>query len=130
VALEGAVRSIAGDANAAVYGPGITPRMILEGRIAEPPTTAVVDFRDLLEEATATARARRGTEGRVAARSGSRVDGDTPLPLPPPDDAYADPALPAAETQPADGTVPAEQQPSTFEPVENPAQVEPLPPTP
>jgi lipid-binding SYLF domain-containing protein len=135
VALDGAVLSIDDDANAAVYGPGITPRMILEGRIAEPPSAAVVDFRDLLEEATATARARRGTEGTVAARNGTRVDANAPLPPPPPDDAYADPALPAAETQPADGTVPAEQQPSTFEPVENepvenPAQVEPLPPIP
>lgn len=129
VALDGAVLSIDDDANAAAYGRDITPRMIFEGRIPQQPSTAIVDFRDLLEEATATARARRGTDGAVAA-GGSRVDGGAPLPAPPPDDAYGDPPPPGAEALPADGTDPAGQQPSTFEPVENPAQVEPLPPTP
>src|SRR5690606_18607207 len=61
IALDGAVLSIDDDANQAVYGQGTTPRMIFEGRTAQQPSDAVVDFRDRLEEATAVARAERGT---------------------------------------------------------------------
>ena len=65
VALDGAVLSIDDAANQAVYGQGTTPRMIFEGRTAQQPSDAVVDFRDRLEEATAIARAERGTEHQV-----------------------------------------------------------------
>ncbi|HBK56912.1 MAG TPA: hypothetical protein DDZ76_11620 [Xanthomonadales bacterium] len=51
VALDGAVLNIDHDANAAVYGPEITPRAVFEGRV-ERQTDAVVDFRDRLEEYT------------------------------------------------------------------------------
>src|SRR5690554_6769189 len=61
VALDGAVLQIDNDANQLVYGANTTPRMILEGRVGQPPSNAVVAFRDQLEEATAAARATRGT---------------------------------------------------------------------
>lgn len=120
VALDGAVLSIDDEANQAVYGEGTTPRMVFEGRAQQQPSDAIVDFRDLLEEATATARARRGTEAppaRVQANASVEVEADAAM-------------QPSAETLPADGDVPADAQPSTFEPVENPPQVESLPPTP
>lgn len=66
IALDGAVLSIDDEANQAVYGQGTTPRMIFEGRTAQQPSDAIVDFRDRLEEATALARAERGTEQAVA----------------------------------------------------------------
>ncbi|MDE2306801.1 MAG: lipid-binding SYLF domain-containing protein [Xanthomonadaceae bacterium] len=52
VALDGAVLRIDYDANAAVYGAGITPRRIFEGGVSNVPKQ-VVDFRDSLEEYTA-----------------------------------------------------------------------------
>jgi lipid-binding SYLF domain-containing protein len=52
VALDGSVLRIDYDANAAVYGQGITPRRIFEGGVSNVPG-AVVDFRDQLEEYTA-----------------------------------------------------------------------------
>ncbi len=60
VALDGAVLQIDDDANTAVYGSAGTPRAIFEGRAGQP-SSAVVGFRDELEEATAAARAARGT---------------------------------------------------------------------
>ena len=60
IALDGAVLSIDDAANQLVYGEGTTPRMIFEGRTRQAPGDRVVEFRDTLEEATATARARRG----------------------------------------------------------------------
>lgn len=105
VALDGAVLSIDYAANEAVYGRDTTPRMIFEGRATGQPSNAVVDFRDRLEEATATARANRGTTGRqLAARP------DTPQqPRPPADTA-------------------GEALPQPFEPVtDGPRVVEPLP---
>ena len=66
VALDGAVLAIDDTANQAVYGEGTTPRMIFEGRAHQPPSAAVVGFRDRLEEATAIARENRGTAGTVA----------------------------------------------------------------
>ncbi|MEZ0472459.1 lipid-binding SYLF domain-containing protein [Luteimonas salinilitoris] len=88
VALDGAVLSIDDAANRAVYGQGITPRMIFEGRVPQPPSNAVVDFRDRLEEATAIARANRGTGG-VPVAPGPVIPpaGTEALPLPPPADA-------------------------------------------
>lgn len=52
VALDGSVIKIDNDANAAVYGSGITPRRIFEGGVSNVPA-AVVRFRDALEEYTA-----------------------------------------------------------------------------
>src|SRR5699024_10671099 len=94
IALDGAVLSINDEANQAVYGQGTTPRMIFEGRTAQQPSDAVVDFRDRLEEATALARAERGTEQPLApAETAETPSGDPatadgaaadtlPLPLP------------------------------------------------
>src|SRR3546814_2227433 len=69
VALDGAVLSIDDEANQAVYGAGTTPRMIFEDRAANAPSTAIVNFRDELEEATAAARAARRSEEHTSALS-------------------------------------------------------------
>ncbi|WP_049621585.1 lipid-binding SYLF domain-containing protein [Frateuria defendens] len=52
VALDGSALRIDYDANAAIYGAGITPRRIFEGGVGHVPGP-VVDFRDRLEEYTA-----------------------------------------------------------------------------
>jgi lipid-binding SYLF domain-containing protein len=52
VALDGSVLRIDQDANAAIYGSGITPRRIFEGGVSNVPGP-VVSFRDSLEEYTA-----------------------------------------------------------------------------
>ncbi len=65
VALDGAVLQIDDDANVAVYGSAATPRAIFESRAGRP-SDAVVGFRDQLEEATATARASRGSDTPAA----------------------------------------------------------------
>lgn len=59
VALDGAVLQIDDKANAAAYGPGITPRAVFESRWQHAPSSAVVAFRDELEEATHSARLSR-----------------------------------------------------------------------
>ncbi|WP_345294545.1 lipid-binding SYLF domain-containing protein [Luteimonas vadosa] len=106
VALDGAVLSIDDAANEAVYGRDTTPRMIFEGRTS-PPSDAVVDFRDRLEEATASARANRGTS---AAR---------PMPARTPPPRVDNP--PAA----------TDAMPAPFEPVQDDEiHAEPLPETP
>jgi lipid-binding SYLF domain-containing protein len=51
VALDGSALRIDQDANAAVYGSGVTPRRIFEGGVSNVPGP-VVDFRDRLEEYT------------------------------------------------------------------------------
>jgi lipid-binding SYLF domain-containing protein len=51
VALDGAALRIDYDANATIYGAGITPRRIFEGGVSNVPG-AVIDFRDRLEEYT------------------------------------------------------------------------------
>ena len=97
IALDGAVLSIDDAANQAVYGQGTTPRMIFEGRTAQQPSDAVVDFRDRLEEATDLARAERGTgqqqpvalpaQDPAAGQAGATQQGATAVgtqPLPPP----------------------------------------------
>ncbi|TKR29231.1 hypothetical protein FCE95_13785 [Luteimonas gilva] len=104
VALDGAVLSMDNAANQTVYGNGTTPRMIFEGRTERPvANNAIVDFRDGLEEATASARARRGTDGVQTAAAPARS-------LAPAASAAAAPAA----VQPAG----AEPQPSSFEPVQ------------
>ena len=106
VALDGAVLAIDDAANEAVYGLDTTPRMIFEGRAAHAPSSAVVNFRDSLEEATASARNARGTDAKAA-----------PVANQP------QPAAPATTTtQPLQ----ADPQPQPFEPV----TAEPLPATP
>ncbi|SFL07251.1 Lipid-binding SYLF domain-containing protein [Lysobacter sp. cf310] len=107
VALDGAVLQIDDQANQVVYGNGTTPRMIFEGRSAQAPSEAVIDFRDRLEEASATARANRQEEPRPA--TGATVYPSTP--------ASAAPAAPVA--QPAAPTEPVNEQ--------NQTKVEPLP---
>jgi lipid-binding SYLF domain-containing protein len=109
VALDGAVLAIDDRANEAVYGRDTTPRMIFEGRATQTPSDAIVDFRDRLEEATASARFTR--------------HGDNP---PPP---AARAATPATVT-PAPPPPANDPQPQPFETVENPATVQPLPETP
>ena len=52
VALDGSVLKIDYDANASVYGQGVTPRRIFEGGVSNVPGP-VVQFRDALEEYTA-----------------------------------------------------------------------------
>jgi len=51
VALDGSVLKIDYDANAAIYGQGVTPRRIFEGGVSNVPAS-VVSFRDSLEEYT------------------------------------------------------------------------------
>lgn len=105
VALDGAVLSINDAANESVYGRDTTPRMIFEGRVGTPPSSAVVDFRDRLEEATAIARSNRGATATPAPRRA--------------------PPAPAAP-QPQD-----DARPQPFETVgEGPVTAEPLPETP
>lgn len=123
VALDGAVLQIDNDANQAVYGPGTTPRMIFEGRANAQPSTPVVGFRDMLEEATATARARRGTEGNAAAHTAQNMN----APVAPAQPISAPVSQPAPAANPQSAPEPANQG---FQPVDNPAQVETLPATP
>ena len=107
VALDGAVLQIDDAANLDAYGPGTTPRMIIEGRIAESPSADVVGFRDRLEEATYTARGNRnGTAVAPAQRSQA-----APVVV----NAPAQPAPAEATTAPL-GTAPVQQQ-SGFQPV-------------
>jgi lipid-binding SYLF domain-containing protein len=51
VSLDGAALRMDDDADAAIYGPGITPRRIFEGGVSNVPAP-VVHFRDELEEIT------------------------------------------------------------------------------
>ncbi len=109
VALDGAVLQIDDEANVAAYGRGATPRAIFESR-AGAPSNPIVGFRDQLEEATALARAARGSG------SGAPVAAAPVTPA----------AAPAgAETMPVGATVP--QAPQGFQPVgEDDIRSEPL----
>jgi len=110
VALDGAVLSIDDEANVAVYGNTTTPRAILENRPGQAPSGPIVDFRDRLEEASATARVARG---------GAAVAPRAAQPAPPIQN------VPEATTLPAQSYDPA---PQPFETVnDQPAQVEQLP---
>jgi lipid-binding SYLF domain-containing protein len=108
VALDGAVLTIDDAANEAVYGRDTTPRMIFEGRAMGQPSTAVVDFRDRLEEATAAARASRSDE-------------------PTPPRVQASVAATHTTTAPAPASPGSEAQPQPFETVDGATKVEPLP---
>ena len=104
VALDGAVLSIDDAANEAVYGRDTTPRMIFEGRATGSPSTAVVNFRDELEEATASARVSRGDQ---PARPRTQVQAP----------ATANAPLPTSDAA----------QPQPFETVDSPVTAQPLP---
>ncbi len=108
VALDGAVLSIDDAANESVYGQDTTPRMIFEDRVPQVPSPAVAGVRERLIRASDTARAARQ---------------DTPAPAPVP-------TVATGETTPAPAQPQVQPQPQPFEPVENPAKVEPLPGTP
>lgn len=128
IALDGAALSIDDDANQAVYGEGSTPRMIFEGRANGQPSTAVVDFRDRLEEASATARANRTAEDQRPALGATVYpeSGVTPVQAA----AAAQPAAARTRLAPAEPAQPqpVQGQPQPFETVPaNPAKVEPLP---
>ena len=105
IALDGAALQIDDQANQLAYGAGTTPRMIFEGRARSAPSTALVDFRDALEEATAAARAERGTTANVA---------------------VARPVPPTAAV-PANAPVAAEPAPQPFQDAEPAVKTEPLP---
>lgn len=121
IALDGAVLSIDDEANESVYGRDTTPRMIFEGRANGQPSSAVVDFRDRLEEASNIARTARSNSDADA-----RARASAPRPAPK-DTANRSPSG-AATTAPMQAPAqPATQQPSAFETVETPVQAEPLP---
>jgi lipid-binding SYLF domain-containing protein len=104
VALDGAVLSIDDAADEAVYGRDTTPRMIFESRAPQAPSAAVVSFRDALEEASATARARRADDDAPVARA-------APAPM------NAPATLPAPAT-----TAPVVDVPATATPLPDPTQ--------
>lgn len=114
VALDGAVLSIDDAANESVYGQDTTPRMIFESRLPHAPSTAVVAFRDRLEEASASAHAARS---------------DTPPATP-----VAPTPAPTALGATTATTAPQTTASGTFQPVagttDGPAKAEPLPSTP
>ncbi|WP_024869668.1 lipid-binding SYLF domain-containing protein [Pseudoxanthomonas suwonensis] len=116
VSLDGAVLQIDRDAQARIYGPNTTPRMVFEGRAQGAPSDAVVSFRDQLEEATHNARVAR-SGGSAAPASTPAVQSAQPV-----DTAQTLPAVPA---QPAtSGPAPSQG----FEPVEDSGtRTEPLP---
>jgi len=103
IALDGAVLKIDHKSNQAIYGRGSNARMIFEGRPVQPPSSAVVNFRERLEEASSIARMLRGHS--------------TP------------PTAPTAPTAPESAPpVPASAAPpAVFEPIEDaPVRTEPL----
>ena len=121
IALDGAVLSIDDEANESVYGRDTTPRMIFEGRATGQPSTAVVDFRDRLEEASniaRTARSNASADANARASAPRPVAGSTTNTAPV--------AASSATTAPLHGPQQA-QQPSAFETVESPVKAEPLP---
>jgi lipid-binding SYLF domain-containing protein len=114
IALDGAVLSIDDAANQLIYGEGSTPRMIFEGRTAQPPSDAVVDFRDALEEASAVARGRRGDKPAPMASSSTTASPTAPVPA-------------EAQAAPLAAPVDSDPKPAPFETVDSPTTVEPLP---
>ena len=79
VALDGAVLSIDDAADESVYGRDTTPRMIFESRAPQAPSADVVSFRDALEEASATARARRSDGDAPAPQATTTVGAPVPV---------------------------------------------------
>ena len=127
IALDGAVLSIDDEANESVYGRDTTPRMIFEGRANGQPSTAVVDFRDRLEEASniaRTARSNASADANARASAPRPAAGSTTVQSG--GAVSAAPATGSATTAPLHAPQQA-QQPSAFETVESPVQAEPLP---
>ncbi len=124
IALDGAVLSIDDAANEAVYGNDTTPRMIFEGRAHGQPSSAVVDFRDRLEEASSIARTARSNASADARARGTAAPAPAARQAAP-----VSPIAPAATTAPiqAPQSGPAQAKPSQFETVESPVKAEPLP---
>ncbi len=110
VALDGAVLQIDDKANLDAYGSNTTPRMVFEGRMGEAPSMDVVAFRDRLEEATYSAREKRGTAGSAPA---PRAAAPQPQAAP----VVTEQANPGATTAPLQA-VPAQPAPQQgFQPV-------------
>ena len=107
VALDGAVLQIDDAANLEAYGPGTTPRMIIEGRITETPSQDVVNFRDRLEEASYTANGNRS--GTPTAAPAARTE-PVVVSAPPP-------AQQAVETAPLNANPAVEPAQQGFQPV-------------
>ena len=107
VALDGAVLQIDDAANLEAYGPGTTPRMIIEGRITETPSQDVVNFRDRLEEASYTANGNRS--GTPTAAPAARTE-PVVVSAPPP-------AQQAVETAPLNASPAVEPAQQGFQPV-------------
>ena len=124
-AHDGAVLSIDDAANEAVYGNDTTPRMIFEGRAHGQPSSAVVDFRDRLEEASSIARTARSNASADARARGTAAPAPAAHPVTQP----ATQPAPAATTAPiqAPQSGPAQAKPGQFETVESPVKAEPLP---
>jgi len=105
IALDGAVLKIDHKANQAVYGRGSNARMIFEGRTVQPPSAAVANFRERLDDASSVARMLRGRTVPPAQPA------PTPGMIPPASATHSTPA-------------------AVFEPVEEtPVYTEPLPET-
>jgi len=84
IALDGAALAIDNRSNAAIYGHDTTPRAIFEGRV-NPPPVAVVDFRDRLEEYSASKRFHprdAGPPHGQPAQPGSNGDSERSQPQP------------------------------------------------
>ena len=113
VALDGAVLQIDDAANLEAYGPGTTPRMIIEGRLAESPSQDVVNFRDRLEEASYTANGNRnGTPGAAAGSAAVAPPRAAPVVVNAPQ-----PAQDGAQTAPLNSSPAAEPAQQGFQPV-------------
>ncbi|WP_425501659.1 lipid-binding SYLF domain-containing protein [Pseudoxanthomonas koreensis] len=118
VSLDGAVLQIDRKAQAAVYGPTTTPRMVFEGRSQVVPPAAVVAFRDELEEATHSARVARSGSGSsasapaapVAAPAAATTQGTAPV-------RTVEPATTATGPAPTQGFEPVEDSGTTTEPL-------------
>ena len=102
VALDGAVLSIDDAADESVYGRDTTPRMIFESRAPQAPSDAVVGFRDALEEASATARARRSDSDGAPVATPAATPASTPVPAVPATPATTSPVVaePLPDTTP------------------------------
>src|SRR5690606_28957649 len=119
VALDGAALRIDGDAQASVYGANTTPRMVFEDRAPTAPSSAIVAFRDQLEEATHSARVARGTSGPAQAQGRVTIPNQQPQQQPQTQTQGLQslPAPPPAGPAPSQG----------FEPVDDGIRTESLP---
>lgn len=110
VAFDGAVIAIDDEANQRMYGAGSTPRMIFEHRTPNRPPNVIVDFRDALEEAGATAHNRRMVQREKGAdidRAVEAAERGAPAATAP---------APAATASDAPGTSPASPEQANSQP--------------